>query len=220
MPRAATESAHKRDYDGVIVTDEGGDHDAARASRIRDDMPNPVRSLQVRRFEKAIRPWLDDLRRLAIRLTGSAEDADDLLQELMLRLQSRMDEVAALDQPRPWLARVLYRLFVDRWRRERNAPNVDDESDVDRQPAHADLPDTAFERALTRQRLQSALDDLPAFQRELVILHDVEGYTLTEIATISGTATGTLKSRLHRARAALREALVGFDDGTFSTRDA
>ncbi|MDZ7828729.1 MAG: RNA polymerase sigma factor [Halofilum sp. (in: g-proteobacteria)] len=183
-------------------------------------MPNPVRSLQVRRFEKVIRPWLNDLRRLAIRLTGSTDDADDLLQELMLRLQPRMHEVAALDQPRPWLARVLYRLFVDQWRRRRNAPDVDDESDVDRQPSHADLPDTVFERALTRERLQSALDDLPAFQRELVILHDVEGYTLAEVATMTGTPTGTLKSRLHRARAALRETLVGFDDGTFSRGDA
>jgi len=183
-------------------------------------MPNPVRSLQVRRFEQAIRPWLDDLRRLAIRLTGNADDADDLLQDLMLRLQPRMDEVADLDRPRPWLARVLYRLFVDQWRRRRNAPVIDDESDVDRQPAHSDLPDTVFQRALTRERLQAALDDLPAFQRELVILHDVEGYTLAEIATMAGTPTGTLKSRLHRARAALRETLVAFDDGTFSSGDA
>lgn len=171
-------------------------------------MPHSVRSLQVRRFEKAIQPWLSDLRRLAIRLTGSADDADDLLQEMLLRLQPRMDEVAALQQPRPWLARVLYRIFVDQWRRRRSAPERDDEAGVDDQPSGSDLPDEAFERALTRERLQAALDRLPGFQRELVILHDVEGYTLTEIAAIADTPTGTLKSRLHRARAALRESLV------------
>lgn len=171
-------------------------------------MAHPVRSLQARRFEKAIRPWLSDLRRLAIRLTGNADDGEDLLQEMLLRLQPRLEEIAALDQPRPWLARVLYRLFVDQWRRRRSAPDIDDESGVDDQPGISDLPDEAFEHALTRQRLQAALDDLPAFQRELVVLHDVEGYTLTEIARIADTPTGTLKSRLHRARAVLREHLV------------
>lgn len=182
-------------------------------------MPNPVRSLQVRRFEQAIRPWLPDLRRLAIRLTGNAADAEDLLQDLLLRLQPRMREVAALDQPRPWLARVLYRLFVDQWRRRRSAPEFDDESTVDDQPGDAELPDDAFERALSRERLQVALNRLPAFQRELVILHDVEGYTLTEIAAIADTPTGTLKSRLHRARTALRQSLVRLDDGTIGRPD-
>lgn len=183
-------------------------------------MPNPVRSLQVRRFEKAIGPWLHDLRRLALRLTGNADDADDLLQELLLRLQPRMAEVAALDKPRPWLARVLYRLFVDQWRRGRSGPVYDDESDIDEQPGHGDLPDAAFERALTRKRLQAALDRLPGSQRDLVLLHDVEGYTLTEIATIVEAPVGTLKSRLHRARAALRERLVDAGDGTIGPRDA
>lgn len=191
--------------------------------RLRDDMPNPVRSLQVRRFEKAIRPWLGDLRRLAIRLTGNADDAEDLLQDLLLRLQPRMAEVAALDQPRPWLARVLYRLFVDQWRHRRAGPERDDEAEPDDQATADDLPDEDFERGLTRERLQDALDRLPAFQRELVLLHDVEGYTLNEIGGITGTPTGTLKSRLHRARAALRAGLVDLrmpDHGTIPGPDA
>lgn len=173
-------------------------------------MPSPVRSLQVRRFEKAIQPWLNDLRRLAIRLTGNTDDAEDLLQDLLLRLQPRMEEVAALDRPRPWLARVLYRLFVDQWRRRRAGPERDEEAELDDQATLVDLPDESFERGLTGERLQGALDRLPAFQRELVLLHDVEGYTLSEITAITGTPTGTLKSRLHRARAALRETLVDF----------
>lgn len=171
-------------------------------------MRNPVRSLQAKRFERAIQPWLEDLRRLAIRLTGSVDDAEDLLQDLLVRLHPRMDEVAALDQPRPWLARVLYRMFVDQWRRRRTAPDRDEDSEVDEQPGTEDAPDAAFERSLTRERLQAALDRLPAFQRELVILHDVEGYTLTEISGMTDTPTGTLKSRLHRARTTLRADLL------------
>ena len=171
-------------------------------------MQNPVRRLQARRFERTIQPWLEDLRRLAIRLTGSADDADDLLQELMLRLQPRMDEVAALEHPRSWLARVLYRLFVDRWRSQQSRPDRDTGTETDATPSGDDLPDDEFDRLLTRRRLQAALDRLPALQRELVILHEVEGYTLVEISTITDTPTGTLKSRLHRARTALRGHLT------------
>ncbi|MDX1610111.1 MAG: RNA polymerase sigma factor [Halofilum sp. (in: g-proteobacteria)] len=175
-------------------------------------MRNPVRSLQAKRFERSIRPWLDDLRRLAIRLTGSPDDAEDLLQDLLLRLHPRMEEVAALDQPRPWLARVLYRMFVDQWRRRRSGPELDHDAAVDEQAGLEDAPDAVFERGLTRQRLQAALDRLPAFQREIVLLHDVEGYTLTEVCTITDVPTGTLKSRLHRARLALRADLLQAGD--------
>lgn len=172
-------------------------------------MPSPIRSLQAKRFERAVGPDMDHLRRLAIRLTGNTDDAEDLLQDLMLRLQPRMDEVVALERPRPWLARVLYRLFVDEWRRRRSAPGIDDSADPDDAVSGEVHPDEAFEQGLTRSRLQRALDRLPAFQRELVIMHDVEGYTLVEVAEITATPTGTLKSRLHRARTALRADLAG-----------
>lgn len=154
-----------------------------------------------------IQQWLRHLRRLALRLTGNTVDAEDLVQETLIRLQSRPDRIAGLDRPWPWLARVLYRRFVDDWRRRQRQPEQDEDAEVDTQTDAGDRPDEAFERALTRERLQTALDGLPAAQREVVILHDVEGYTLTEIATITDTAEGTLKSRLHRARVALRERL-------------
>lgn len=172
-------------------------------------MRNPVRSLQAKRFERAIGRELDHLRRLAIRLTGSRADAEDLLQDLMLRLQPRMGEVVALEKPRPWLSRVLYRLFVDDWRRRRSAPEIDASVEPDDGAGDEVQPEDAFERGLTRARLQSALDRLPAFQREIIIMHDVEGYTLVEVAEITGTPTGTLKSRLHRARGTMRADLAG-----------
>lgn len=172
-------------------------------------MRNPVRSLQAKRFERTIELCMDHLRRLAMRLTGSRDDAEDLLQDLMVRLQPRMEEVTALERPRPWLARVLYRLFVDEWRRRRSAPAVDTSAEPDDSAGSEARPEDAFEQGLTRGRLQTALDRLPGFQRELVLMHDVEGYTLVEVAEITETPTGTLKSRLHRARAALRADLAG-----------
>ena len=167
-------------------------------------------------FERVLRPHMDALRRLALRLTGSPADADDLIQDLLSHLYPRAGTVVALEQPRPWLTRVLYRLFVDGWRRRRADPVVDDESEPDERAGDVlDTPDAMFERQLTAQHLQAALDGLRPFHRELLILHDVEGYTLPEVAETMEVPVGTLKSRLHRARERLRLALMTATDGTF-----
>jgi len=175
-------------------------------------------------FERALQPHLDTLRRLALRLTGSAEDAEDLMQEFLTRLYPRAGKVMAVEQLRPWLMRVLYRQFVDRWRRRRADPVIEDDTEPDDRAGDAiDMPDAVFDRQLTAERLQAALDRLPAPQRELVILHDVEGYTLPEVAQILEVSLGTLKSRLHRARRRVRDMLVSADellDGTLEAADS
>lgn len=174
-------------------------------------------------FERALRPQLPALYRLSFRLTGNETDAEDLLQELLLRLHDREVDVAGLDRPATWLSRVLYRLYVDEYRRTRLRPdpaadhrhgNPGDEDDpVTSAEAGPELdPETLAERAHDANRLQRALDALPEDQRAVVVLHDVEGYRLTEISELVGTPVGTLKSRLHRARRQLRALLV---EGTF-----
>lgn len=161
-------------------------------------------------FERALRPHHDALHRLALRLTGSPDDADDLMQDLFAHLYPRAATVVSLDRPRPWLMRVLYRLFVDRWRHRRADPVVADNDGVEDYPANAlDAPDVVFERQLTAARLQAGLDALPPAQRDLLLLHDVEGYTLPEVAEVLEVPLGTLKSRLHRGRAGLRAILLG-----------
>lgn len=161
-------------------------------------------------FERVLRPHQDALRRLALRLTGSPDDADDLMQDLFAHLYPRAGTVTSLDRPRPWLMRVLYRLFVDRWRHRRADPAFADDDNLEDYPGDAlDTPDAVFERQLTAARLQAGLDALPAPQRDLLLLHDVEGYTLPEVAEVLEVPLGTLKSRLHRGRAGLRAILLG-----------
>lgn len=174
-------------------------------------------------FERVMHPQLASLYRLAFRLTGTEADAEDLLQDLLLRLHDRADEIAALDRPDIWLARVLYRLYVDEYRRSRLRPSPaaeyrigeagDEDDPVTGAAAAPDLePETLAQRAFETARLQRALDALPEDQRAVVLLHDVEGYRLTELTGVLDIPVGTLKSRLHRARRRLRELLV---EGTF-----
>lgn len=173
-------------------------------------------------FERVMRPHLPALYRLAYRLTGTETDSEDLLQELLLRLHVRTSEVAGLDRPDIWLARVLYRLYVDEYRRSRLRPRPaadfrDDRDDgndpVTGAEGTADFePENRAERAFDSARLQQALDALPEDQRAVVLLHDVEGYRLTELTGLLDIPVGTLKSRLHRARRRLRGLLT---EGTF-----
>jgi RNA polymerase sigma factor (sigma-70 family) len=174
-------------------------------------------------FENALRPHIGPLYRLAVHYCGSSQEAEELLQELLFRLYSRQHEVLAVEKLRPWLARVLYNLFVDRFRREQLRPasftelGWEDEETSDIAPMQAEeRPEQELEQSLTRERLLTCLQRLPPPQRVLLIMHDVEEYTLQELETILETPLGTLKSRLHRARDRLRSMLLEAENnGTF-----
>ncbi|QKT03358.1 RNA polymerase sigma factor [Ectothiorhodospiraceae bacterium 2226] len=164
-------------------------------------------------FVTLMRPHLDYLYRMAYRFSGNAEDAEDLLQELTIKLFQRVDELRAVEQLRPWLTRALYRLFVDARRRVARSPHgylvEPSESDdgLDALVGETASPEAETELWLTGQRLQAGLAALSDDHRALLVLHDVEGYTLTELVDLLETPLGTLKSRLHRARAQLRRHL-------------
>ena len=162
-------------------------------------------------FEDLVAPHLERLYRLAYRLTGHRHDAEDLVQDLLVRLYPRRDQLAALDEPRTWLARSLYNLHVDGIRSRQRSPiglAARGSEDLLAAMAHSgDSPETQTEQGLLQRRLVQALETLNEDQRLVVSLHDMEGYTLTELETILGTPLGTLKSRLHRARQALKEDL-------------
>jgi RNA polymerase sigma-70 factor (ECF subfamily) len=170
-------------------------------------------------FERMVRPHFDRLYRLAWRLAGSKAEADDLFQELLIKAYGMLDELVSIDQPAPWLCRVMYNLFIDERRRfARRRMHTVEEGEL-AGDGLAGLPGTddpvhnqhRFEQI---RRLDGALAQLSDEHRIVVLLHDTEGYKLSEIQELTGTPVGTIKSRLHRARARLREILT--DDGTLS----
>jgi len=164
-----------------------------------------------------MRPHVAFLHRLAWRFTGSVVDAEDLVQDVLLKLYPRGEELARIDQLRPWLAKVLYRQYVDfvrqRARSPVSGPAEDEQGDGDSLDAMAAVeegPDGHAERGEWRERILAALGQLNPEQRAVVAMHDVEGYSLEELEPILQAPLGTLKSRLHRARQRLR-ALLGME---------
>ena len=158
------------------------------------------------RFAALIQLHYQVLYRAAYRLTRSEVDAEDLVQEVCVRAYPRLVEVERLEHPRGWLLRVLYRLFVDLRRRyeRKNVRAIDENEEfVSGEPG----PPEEAERALDRWRIEDAWRHMNPEQRLLLVLHDVEGYSLAEIQSLTGLKEGTIKSRLHRARVRLGRLL-------------
>jgi RNA polymerase sigma factor (sigma-70 family) len=165
-------------------------------------------------FEDLLRPQVEYLYRLAWRFTGSVADAEDLVQDVLLKLYPRTQEMLAIQRLRPWLARVLYHQYVDSVRQRARSPIKEfaadgegDDDPMDTFPTETEGPEQHAERSGLRQHILAALRQLNAEQRAVVAMHDIEGYSLEELETILETPLGTLKSRLHRARQRLRAML-------------
>lgn len=160
-----------------------------------------------------MRPHLEWLYRLAYRYTGQTQEAEDLVQDLLVRLYRNPRHLAEVDAPRPWLIRALHNLFIDQWRHRRRTPFghlhpepwdtlfVDEGGGV--------TPEDELQSAGLRRLVLEALQRLDAQHRALLVLHDVEGHTLPELADTLRLPLGTLKSRLFRARRKLRRQLGG-----------
>lgn len=173
-------------------------------------------------FEAALKPHLRPLYRVAYRLTGRREDAEDLIQDLLARIYARREELSEVNNLRPWLLRVMYRLFIDGTRQRARSPlhlvatpppasGEDERPDPLAHLAGSDDPAADMEQSARTTALLVAIARLNADHQRVLSLHDVEGYTLEEIQMMLDCPIGTLKSRLHRARARLRELLAGTD---------
>ena len=170
-------------------------------------------------FEKLVQPHFDRLYRLAFRLTGRKAEAEDLFQELLIKAYGKLDDLVAIDEPGSWLSRIMYNLFIDERRRfARQRMHTVEEGFLPGDGlegfAGTDNPEADQRRFEKLKQLDLALAQLSDEHRVVVLLHDTEGYKLEEIHTLMDIPVGTVKSRLHRARARLREILT--TSGTFS----
>jgi RNA polymerase sigma-70 factor (ECF subfamily) len=143
---------------------------------------------------------------VAYRLTGNDDDAQDLVQEVLLRVRK------GLESYRPgslegWLSRIATNAFLDDVRRRRRRPVELLPEEPDRVVPAADAADVALESQVLSEDVQAAVRRLPPDYRTAVVLSDVVGLTYQEISDSLDIPVGTVRSRLHRGRAILREAL-------------
>lgn len=151
-------------------------------------------------------PFKDKLYRFALNIVGNTFDAEDIMQELMIKIWNRMDQFNEIDNKEAWCMTVTRNMAIDKTRAKKVKIN-----DISEYHHISDGDVTQDRKMEIDERFGSILqlvNQLPEKQREIVHLRDVEGYTYQEIADITGTTLDFVKVSLHRARKTLKEELL------------
>ena len=159
-------------------------------------------------WEEIVEQHSDRVYRLAYRLTGDRHDAEDLTQEVFVRVFRSLSTYSP-GTFEGWLHRITTNLFLDHARRKQRI-RFDALSDerAERLTSTVPAPETAYADRTFDDDVERALATLPPDFRAAVVLCDVEGLAYEEIAEILGAKLGTVRSRIHRGRAMLRAALA------------
>lgn len=158
-------------------------------------------------WDELVRQHADRVYRLAYRLSGNQHDAEDLTQETFIRVFKSLQNY----QPgtfEGWLHRITTNLFLDMVRRRGRIRMDALPEDYDRVPSDGPTPEQIYHDSRLGPDLQAALDSLPAEFRAAVVLCDIEGLSYEEIGATLGVKLGTVRSRIHRGRQALRDHLA------------
>jgi RNA polymerase sigma-70 factor, ECF subfamily len=182
------------------------------------------------RFEDEAMQHLDALYRTALRMTRNPSDAEDLVQDALVRGYRFYDRFEPGTNFRAWLFKILTNTYINTYRRKQGRPQESSLEDTeefflynqlngDAGDHVTDVEDTVLDR-LGADAIQRAIDQLPRQFRTTVQLADVEGLSYAEIAEATGVAKGTVMSRLFRGRRLLQRALwdqaraAGFTSGS------
>lgn len=165
-------------------------------------------------FETEALPHLDAVYRLALRLAGDEAQADDLVQETMLKAYRSWHQYKSGTNVRAWLLTILRHTFINEYRKAKRAGPTVDIGEIEGYYVFHEVqevdPEGEFFRQIVDDEVLRAIDSLPDEFRETLVLSDVEQLTYAEIAEVTGVPVGTVKSRLFRARQALQQRLYDY----------
>ena len=153
------------------------------------------------KFEGLVGELRPKLHRYCARMTGSAVDGEDIVQDALIKALAALPNVGVIDNPEGWLFRIAHNTALDFLRRRARGPILQNDEALDRIAA-PDSPDQDHKIAAMSLR---TFMRLPALQRSAVILKDVLGHSLEEVASITGASEAAAKSALQRGRVRLRE---------------
>ena len=158
-------------------------------------------------FEYLVAAYEKNVYNLALRMTGSPEDAEDMAQEASLKAYSSLDSFRGDSKFSVWLYRIVSNVCLDFLRRQkkRQSFSLSMEDDDGEQtelelPDLSRLPEEELEKKLTRDAVRRGLAQLPEDARQILLLREIQGLSYEEIGETLGLEPGTVKSRIFRAR--------------------
>lgn len=168
------------------------------------------------RFETEVLPHLDAMHRTAMRLTRNPSDADDLVQDAVVKAYRFFDSYEQGTNIRAWLLKILSNVFFSKYKRSTREGSVaalaSTDPVADGWISQASIspsrePERLAERPLVEAEVSRVLDEVSEDFRTVLVLVDIEGLTYREVAEAMGCPIGTVMSRLHRARRAVAQKL-------------
>ncbi|HEX7091306.1 MAG TPA: sigma-70 family RNA polymerase sigma factor [Longimicrobiales bacterium] len=178
---------------------------------------------RLRSFEEEALPHLDAVYRFALRLAGSAADAEDLVQETFLRAYRSWEQYTPGTSAKSWLFTICRNTFLRQRERERRRDEVVQRAAREGDgpavpggelplfmPAAQSDPEGELFRDMIDESILNAIERLPADFRDAVVLSDLEGLSYAEIASVLDIPVGTVKSRLFRGRRLLQQELYSY----------
>jgi len=176
-------------------------------------------------FDALIKRYERPIYHLAYRFAGNYDDAHDIAAETFLRIYRAIGSFQCAVTLPAWINRIVANVFYDIRRHAHRHPAVSLDAMVEKtgdahlaaiETNHAELPESRAEENERRAILSEAIRELPDYQRDMVTLFHSDGRTYEEIADIMRVPVGTVKSRLNRARLALRQKLTPYQSALMS----
>lgn len=172
---------------------------------------HPVKSMEFKAFKSQIFPFKDKLYRFALRMVKSEDEANDIVQETMIRVWNNFEKIKNIANPEAWCMTVTKNLALDtlRARKRWNLQSNEEEmllTDVLPTPA------AATEMTDTLSQIHEIISGLPTKQKQVMHLRDMEGYSYEEICEILEINLNQVKVSLHRARRSVREQLIKVEE--------
>jgi RNA polymerase sigma-70 factor, ECF subfamily len=177
-------------------------------------------------FEDEMLPHLDAIYNFALRLTTDPNDAEDLVQDTIVKAFRFFNSYEKGTNAKAWLFRILKNSYINNYRKKSKQPHQVDYDEIStfyetvrsEQSNTTDMEDIMYGQLLDDD-VTRALERIPEDFRTVVLLCDVEGFTYEEIANMLDVPIGTIRSRLHRGRNLLRAELIDYADKRGYTSD-
>ena len=187
---------------------------AAAGSPTDDDLVAAARQGDTAALETLLVRYQPHLYRFGLRMCGSAEDAGDVAQESLISMARSLRDFRGDSSVSSWLYTIARRFCLKKRRRSKFAPAREESLDAPETDVASRLADPAPspEQTATNRELAAtltrAIDALDPIYREVLVLRDIEGLSAPEVATVLNVSVDAVKSRLHRARVAVRQELA------------
>ena len=185
---------------------------AAAESRTDDDLLTAARQGDAAALEALLVRYQPHLYRFGLMMCGNFEDASDVAQESLVSMARSLRDFRGDSSVSSWLFTIARRFCIKKRRRSKFAPAREESLDAGADAASLADPAPTPEQSASNRELAAALthaiDGLDPSQREVLVLRDVEGLSAPEVARVLGVSVDAVKSRLHRARVAVRQQLV------------